>query len=71
VVNVATKSGTNQLHGVVYEFLRNNHLNANGWQNNRNRISRALFQRNEYGAAAGGRIIRDKTFFFAALRRNL
>jgi hypothetical protein len=65
VINVATKSGTNELHGVVYEFLRNDHLNANGWQNNRNRIPRALFQRNEYGVAAGGRILRDKTFFFA------
>jgi len=64
VVNVATKSGTNEFHGVVYEFLRNDHLNANSWTNNRNKIPRALFQNNNYGAAAGGRIIRDKTFFF-------
>lgn len=64
VVNVATKSGTNEYHGVVYEFLRNNHLNANSWSNNRNRVPRGLFIRNEFGAAAGGRIIRDRTFFF-------
>jgi len=64
VVNVASKSGTNELHGVVYEFLRNDHLNANGWSNNRNRVARSLFQSNTFGAAVGGRIIRDRTFFF-------
>ncbi len=64
VINVATKSGTNEYHGVVYEFLRNDHLNANSWSNNRNRVARGLFIRNEFGAAAGGRIIRDRTFFF-------
>ena len=64
VVNVATKSGTNEFHGVVYEFLRNDHLNANSWSNNRNRIQRGLFIRNEFGAALGGRVIRDRTFFF-------
>jgi outer membrane receptor for ferrienterochelin and colicin len=36
VVNIVTKSGTNAYHGVGYEFLRNDHLNANSWQNNRN-----------------------------------
>lgn len=65
VVNVATKSGTNDYHGVIYEFLRNDHLNANSWSNNRNRVARGLFIRNEFGAAMGGRIIRDRTFFFA------
>ncbi|MEO8132101.1 MAG: hypothetical protein ABI822_33705, partial [Bryobacteraceae bacterium] len=65
VVNVATKSGTNEFHGVLYEFLRNDHLNANSWTNNRNRVPKGLFIRNEYGAAVGGRIIRDRTFFFA------
>ncbi|HYI96480.1 MAG TPA: TonB-dependent receptor [Bryobacteraceae bacterium] len=64
VVNLVTKSGTNQYHGVIYEFLRNDHLNANSWQNNRTNVKRNLFQRNEYGAAVGGRIIRDRTFFF-------
>ncbi len=64
IVNIATKSGTNQIHGVVYEFLRNDHLNANSWSNNRNKVPKGLFQRNEFGAAAGGRIIRDRTFWF-------
>jgi hypothetical protein len=65
VVNVASKSGTNRFHGVLYEFLRNDHLNANSWSNNRNRVPRALYQRNEYGAAVGGPIIKNRTFFFA------
>ncbi len=49
---------------MVYEFLRNDHLNANSWTNNRNRVRRGLFIRNEFGAAVGGRIVRDRTFFF-------
>ncbi|MEJ7607764.1 MAG: carboxypeptidase regulatory-like domain-containing protein [Bryobacteraceae bacterium] len=64
VVNLVTKSGTNQFHGVLYEFLRNNHLNANSWQNNRTGVKRNLFQRNEYGLAVGGPLVRDRTFFF-------
>ena len=43
VVNVATKSGTNQYHGVLYEFLRNDHLNANSWSNNRNKVASRTF----------------------------
>ncbi|MCC6590692.1 MAG: TonB-dependent receptor [Bryobacterales bacterium] len=64
-INVASRSGTNEFHGVVYEFLRSQKLNANSWTNNRNRVARAPFQFNQYGAAGGGRIIRDRTFFFA------
>ncbi len=65
IVNLATRSGTNDWHGVAYEFLRNDHLNANSWQNNRNGVPKGLFQRNEFGGAFGGRIKRDRTFFFA------
>jgi len=65
IVNVATKSGTNQIHGVLFEFLRNDHLNANSWQNNRNNVPKGLFQRNEFGAGAGGKIIKDRTFWYA------
>ena len=65
-----TKSGTNQLHGVVYEFFRHSHLNANSWQNNRSRVPRGQFRRNEFGAAVGGPVIKDKTFFFANYEGN-
>ena len=46
VINLVTKSGTNRFHGVVYEFLQNDHLNANSWQNNRNRVTKGLYQNN-------------------------
>ncbi len=64
IVNIASKAGTDQFHGTGYEFLRNDHLNANGWQNDRNNIKKTLFQRNVFGANLGGPIIRDRTFFF-------
>ena len=65
VVNLVTKSGTNQFHGVLYEFLQNDHLNANSWQNNRNKVVRGRFQQNQFGAAGGGPVIHNRTFFFA------
>ena len=65
IVSVSIKSGTNQLHGSAFEFLRNDQLNANLWQNNFNKVPRPLLRWNEFGAALGGRIIRDKLFFFA------
>lgn len=60
-VNIVTASGTNQLHGNVYEFLRNNALDA------RNFFDQAKipqFQRNVFGASLGGPIKKDKTFLF-------
>ena len=65
IVSVITKSGTNQYHGTVFEFIRNDQLNANQWSNNFQGIARPLLRWNEFGAAAGGRIIKDKLFFFA------
>jgi hypothetical protein len=65
VINVASRSGTNEYHGVVYQFLRSDKVNANSWSNNRSRVARLPFQYNMFGAAAGGRIIRDRTFFYA------
>ncbi len=64
MINVASKSGTNEYHGVIYEFLQSQKLNANNWSNNRNRVARQPFQYNQFGAAGGGRIIRDRTFFY-------
>ncbi len=64
VTEVETKTGTNQLHGDVWEFLRNDKLNANTFFNNLNGVSRPGFQRNEFGATIGGPIVRNRTFFF-------
>jgi len=66
VINVATKSGTNDLHGAVWEYLRNDAFNArNTFQN-----SVTVFRQNQFGAAAGGPVLfpklyngRNKTFF--------
>jgi hypothetical protein len=65
IINVSIKSGTNQFHGSAFEFLRNDQLNANQWQNNWNDIKRAPLRWNEFGVAIGGPILRDKLFFFA------
>ena len=61
-VSIVTQSGTNQLHGSVYEFLRNNALDA---PNYFDLGSAPPFQRNQFGAAVGGPVQTDKTFFFA------
>ena len=60
-VIIVTQSGTNRLHGSVYEFLRNNALDA---PNYFDRGSAPPFQRNQFGAALGGPLRRDKAFLF-------
>lgn len=62
---VQTKSGTNQAHGSLYEFLRNDKLDANRFFNNRLGAPRPSFRRNEFGGTVGGPIRKDRTFFFA------
>ncbi|MBM3757210.1 MAG: TonB-dependent receptor, partial [Acidobacteria bacterium] len=64
VVNFSIKSGTNQLHGSFYEFLRNKSLDANNFFQNRAGNKRAALSYNQFGASAGGPIRKDKTFFF-------
>src|SRR6202167_3085620 len=61
-VNIVTASGTNQFHGSAYEFLRNSYFDAKNYFDNG---SVAPFERNVFGAAAGGPIQKDKTFIFA------
>ncbi|MEK6280802.1 MAG: carboxypeptidase regulatory-like domain-containing protein [Acidobacteriota bacterium] len=63
VINVLTKSGTNQYHGSVFEFVRNTVFNANDWGS---QLARPPFHRNQFGGTVGGPIKRDKTFFFAS-----
>jgi carboxypeptidase family protein/TonB-dependent receptor-like protein len=62
VISAVTRSGTNKLHGSVYEFVRNNIFDA---RNFFNVGALPAFRRNQFGAAAGGRIIKDRLFFFA------
>ncbi|MBX7172096.1 MAG: TonB-dependent receptor [Pyrinomonadaceae bacterium] len=64
IVNLAFRSGTNQFTGTVYAFNRNSALAANSFNNNANRTPRANFNRNQFGYAVGGPIVKDKLFFF-------
>jgi len=64
VVNVNLKSGTNQLHGTLYEVLQNKVLDANRWENNLAGVPRGPFVQNQFGATAGGPIKRNKLFIF-------
>jgi len=63
-VAVVTKSGTNRLHGNVYEFFRNDALNANDFFLNAAGQPRPELKRNQFGGTLGGPIIQNKTFFF-------
>jgi hypothetical protein len=64
VVNAISRSGTNQFHGSVYEFLRNSALDAATFFDNANGLSKPPFRRNQFGASAGGPIRKDHTFIF-------
>lgn len=63
-VAVVTKSGTNKFHGDVYEYFRNDALNANDFFLNQAGVPRPELKRNQFGFTLGGPIIHDKTFFF-------
>jgi hypothetical protein len=64
VINVVTKSGTNKFHGTLYEFLRNDDLNANEFFRNSTGQPRGTLKQNQFGGTIGGPIKKDKLFFF-------
>jgi hypothetical protein len=61
-INIATKAGTNQIHGVLYEYLRNNDLDAKNFFDRPGPIPG--YKRNQYGTSIGGPIKKNKTFYF-------
>jgi hypothetical protein len=65
-ISVVTKSGGNEFHGTLFEFLRNNVLNANDFLLNETGQPRADLKQNQYGFTFGGPILRDKLFFFGS-----
>jgi hypothetical protein len=65
VTIVLTKSGTNELHGSAFEYLRNSALDANTFFSNQAGKAKAPYRRNEYGFTVGGPIRKDQTFIFA------
>ena len=64
VVQVTTKSGTNEFHGTAFEFLRNDKLDANNFFNSGR--PKPPYRQNQYGGTFGGPIRKDRTFFFAS-----
>ena len=65
-ISVITKTGTNQYHGTVFEFLRNDVVNANDFFLNRTGQSRPALKENQFGFALGGPIRKDKLLFFGS-----
>ena len=66
IVSVVTKSGTNALHGSLFEFLRNDNLDAANFFDNALGNPKPEFKRNQFGGSLGGPIVRDRTFFFGS-----
>lgn len=71
IISTVVRSGTNQLHGSVYDYLRNDDFNANTFFNNANGLARPILKRNQYGASAGGPVLfpgvfngKDRVFWF-------
>jgi len=72
-VSIATRSGTNELHGSVFDYLRNDVFDANNFFANANRLRKPALRQNDFGGVAGGPILlpglydgRNRTFFFAS-----
>jgi hypothetical protein len=65
-VDVVTKSGTNQYHGDIFEFLRNTDLDANDFFRNSAGQSRPVLRQNQFGGVFGGPILKNKLFFFVS-----
>jgi outer membrane receptor protein involved in Fe transport len=68
VINVITKSGTNDIHGAIFEFFRDKSMNANTWANNHANGGKGLpkgaYHFNQFGGDIGGPIVKNKVFFF-------
>jgi len=66
-INVVTRSGSNTIHGSLFEFLRNDALDANSFINNARGVARPALRYNNFGGSLGGPIIKDKFFIFGGL----
>lgn len=65
VINVNMRTGTNGFHGNLWEIFQNQSMNANRWENNFNNTPRGVFKQNQFGAALGGPVLKNRTFFFS------
>lgn len=71
VMNVTMKSGTNEVHGAAFEFLRNNVLDANNFFSNKAGRPRAHFRQNQFGGTLGGPIVKNRLFYFGSYERTI
>ena len=65
-ISILTRSGTNSLHGTLFEYFRNGILDANDWFSNLQHLPKSQEQQNDFGVVFGGPICKDKTFFFVS-----
>jgi hypothetical protein len=63
-ISIVTRSGTNAFHGTLFEYFRNDVLDANDWFSNFNHLAKPEERQNDFGGVFGGPILKDKTFFF-------
>jgi outer membrane receptor protein involved in Fe transport len=66
IVNVATKSGSNEFHGTAYDFNRVSAMASNDFNSNANDQPKGTFVRNQFGYSFGGPVLKDKLFFFSS-----
>jgi hypothetical protein len=64
IFTIATKSGTNTLHGSAFGYHRNDNLDARRWEDNKFDLEEPEFKRNQFGFSLGGPIVKDRTFYF-------
>ncbi len=70
-VMIATRSGTNTIHGDVFHFLRNDALNSNEWYNSADGLPVPKLNLNQFGFDVGGPFIKNKTFWFGSFQDNI
>src|SRR5262245_33410485 len=63
-ISIVTRSGTNNFHGTLFEYFRNNVLDARDWFVNFNGLSKPAERLNDFGGVLGGPVLKDRTFFF-------
>ncbi|MGI4828659.1 MAG: carboxypeptidase regulatory-like domain-containing protein [Janthinobacterium lividum] len=65
-LSIVSRSGTNQFHGMIFEYLRNEVFDANSWFNNNEGLPRQAEKQNDFGGVIGGPLLHNKLFFFAS-----
>ena len=63
-ISIATRSGTNDFHGTLFDYFRNGVLDANDWFANFNHLPKPQDKQNDFGGVVGGPVFKDRTFFF-------